>query len=85
VALTQQRQSCVLQRPTASHLHLEDEQGRSIALKQRGKQLAGHGLKEIEGWGRLPSSGERARVRLGRSRLPKASKLRKHASAKRPS
>lgn len=71
VEVTQQSKSFVLQRTTASHLHLEDEQGRTINLKERIKHLAGNSLKEIEGCVRLPSSGERARVRVVCYRLPK--------------
>jgi hypothetical protein len=60
VAMTQQRQSGVLQRTPASHLHLEEEQGRTIDVKHWLKHLAGTGLPEIEGWVRLPTSGARA-------------------------
>lgn len=72
VEVTQQRKSFVLQRTTASHLHLEDEQGRTINLKERIKHLGGNSLKEIGGFVRLRSSGERARVRLVCYRLPTA-------------
>lgn len=71
VEVTQQRKSFVLQRTTASHLHLEDEQGRTINLKERIKHLGSNSLKEIGGFVRLRSSGERARVRLVCYRLPK--------------
>ena len=64
VEMTQQSQSLVLQRTTASHLHLEDEQGGTIHLKERIKHLAGNSLPEVEGWVRFPSSGQRARVRV---------------------
>ena len=71
VEMTQQQQALLLQRTTASHLHLEDEQGQTISLKERVKHLAGNSLKELEGFVRLPSSGERARVRVVCYRLPK--------------
>ena len=71
VEMTQQQQALLLQRTTASHLHLEDEQGQTISLKERVKHLAGNSLKEVEGFVRLPSSGERARVRVVCYRLPK--------------
>lgn len=70
VEMTQQQQALLLQRTTASHLHLEDEQGQTISLKERIKHLAGNSLKELEGFVRLPSSGERARVRVVCYRLP---------------
>ncbi len=70
VEMTQQSQSLVLQRTTASHLHLEDEQGNTINLKERIKHLGGNSLKEVVGFVRLPSSGQRARVRVVCSRLP---------------
>src|SRR5260370_11322034 len=71
VEMTQQQQALLLQRTTASHLHLEDEQGQTISLKERVKHLAGNSLKEVEGFVRLPTSGERARVRVVCYRLPK--------------
>lgn len=71
VEMTQQQQAVLLQRTTASHLHLEDEQGHTISLKERIKYLAGNSLKELEGFVCLPSSGERARVRVVCYRLPK--------------
>jgi hypothetical protein len=60
VEVTQQSQSCVLQRTTAAHLHLEDEQGGTIKLKERIKHLAGNSLKEVVGFVRFPTSGARA-------------------------
>jgi hypothetical protein len=71
VEMTQQQQAVVLQRTTASHLHLEDEQGQTISLKERVKHLAGNSLKEVEGLVCLPGSGERVRVRVVCYRLPK--------------
>jgi Transposase DDE domain len=59
----------LLQRTTASQL--EDEQGQTISLKGRVKHLVGNSLKEVEGCVRLPTSGERARVRVVCYRLPK--------------
>jgi DDE family transposase len=76
VEMTQQSQSFVLQRTTASHLHLEDEQGHTISLKERVKHLGGNSLKELEGFVRLPSSGERARVRVVCYRLPKVQAMK---------
>ena len=70
VEQTQQQQAVLLQRTTASHLHVEDEQGQTISLKERIKHLAGTSLKEVEGFVRLPTSGERARVRMVCYRLP---------------
>src|SRR6266567_3310967 len=35
VEMTQQQQAVLLQRSTASHLHMEDEQGQTISLKER--------------------------------------------------
>lgn len=87
VEVTQQSQSFLLQRTAASLLHLEDEQGHPIPLKQRVKHLAGNCLKEVGGWVCLPKSGQRAQVRVLCYRLPaeqakqarqrKAAKLRK--------
>ena len=81
---TQQSTSLLLQRTTASHLHLENEQGKTITLKERIKHLAGNSLKELEGLVRLPSSGERARVRVVCYRLPteQAKKARARKAAK---
>lgn len=70
VEVTQQQQALLLQRTTASHLHLEDEHGTTISLKERIKHLAGNSLKEVVGFVRLPSSGERAQVRVVCYRLP---------------
>jgi hypothetical protein len=87
VEITQQSQSVLLQRTTASHLHLEDEGGQTISLKQRIKHVPANCLKELAGWVCLPHSGERAEVRVLCYRLPqeqaklarerKAAKLRK--------
>lgn len=87
VELTQQSQSVLLQRTSASHLHLEDEGGQTITLKQRIKHVSANCLKELAGWVCLPHSGERAQVRVMCYRLPqeqatlarerKAAKLRK--------
>jgi Transposase DDE domain len=87
VQWTQQSQSWLLQRTAASQLHLEDEQGRVIHLKERIKHLPGNCLKELAGWVRLPESGQRVKVRVLCFRLPaeparkarerKAAKLRK--------
>jgi hypothetical protein len=82
VDMTQQQQAVLLQRTTASHLHLEDEQGQTISLKERVKHLAGNSLKEVEGCVRLPSSSERG-CGWCATACPQ-SKPRKPASAKRP-
>ena len=71
VAMTQQQQAELLQRTTASHLHLENEQGGTINLRERIKHLVGNSLKEVEGFVCLPGSGERVRVRVVCYRLPK--------------
>ncbi len=70
VEVTQQSQALLLQRTTASHLHVEDEQGQTISLRERIKHLAGNSLKEVGGFVRLPSRGERVRVRVVCYRLP---------------
>ncbi len=87
VEATQQSQSVLLQRTTATHLHLEDEQGQTIELKARIKHVPANCLKEVRGWVRLPQSGQRAPVRVVCYHLPqeqakqarerKAAKLRK--------
>jgi hypothetical protein len=87
VEVTQQNKCQLLQRTTASHLHLEDEQGQTITLKEQVRGQQADSLKEIKGWVRLPKSGERAQIRLVCYRLPeeqackardrKAAKLRK--------
>jgi hypothetical protein len=84
VELTQQSQSVLLQRTAASQLHLEDEQGHTINVKERIKHLPANRLKEVEGWVCLPKSGERARVRVLCYRLPKeqAKKARERKAAK---
>jgi hypothetical protein len=84
VEVTQQSQSVLLQRTTASHLHLEDEQGHTIGLKERIKHVPANGLKEVEGFVLLPKSGQRARVRVLCYRLPQeqASKARERKAAK---
>lgn len=84
VEQTQQSQSLVLQRTAASQLHLEDEQGQTIHLKERIKHVAATCLKEVVGWVDLPESGERAQVRVLCYRLPKeqAQKARERKAAK---
>ena len=84
VEQTQQQQAVLLQRTTASHLHVEDEQGQTISLKERIKHLAGTSLKEVEGCVRLPTSGERARVRMVCAIACPQGRPRKPVSAKRP-
>ncbi len=84
VEQTQQSKSLLLQRTAASQLHLEDEQGHTINLKARIKQVAANSLKEVEGCVHLPKSGERAQVRVLCYRLPKeqAKKARERKAAK---
>jgi hypothetical protein len=84
VELTQQSQSFLLQRTAASLLHLEDEQGRTINVKERIKHLPANSLKEVEGFVCLPKSGVRAPVRVLCYRLPKeqAKKARERKAAK---
>ena len=84
VEWTRQSQSYLLQRTAASQLHLEDEQGRVIGLKERIKHLPGNCLTELRGWVRLPQSGERAAVRVICYRLPaeQARKARERKAAK---
>jgi Transposase DDE domain len=87
VEVTLQNKSQLLQRTTASHLHIEDEQGQTIVLKKQVRGQRADSLKQLKGWIRLPKSGERSQVRLLCYRLPeeqakqardrKAAKLRK--------
>ncbi len=87
VEITQQSQATLLQRATATHLHVEEESGQTISLKQRIKHLPAGFLKELRGWVCLPGSGQRTEVRVLCYRLPaeqakrarerKAAKLRK--------
>jgi len=87
VESTQQSQAVLVQRTTASQLHVEEEGGQTIDLKGRIKHVSANCLKEVRGWVRLPHSGERAEVRVLCYRLPqeqaklarerKAAKLRK--------
>jgi hypothetical protein len=91
VELTQQQRCRLLQRTTASHLHVEEETGQTISLKQRIKHVPANCLKELRAWVRLPESGQRAEVRVLCYRLPKeqaklarerkAAKLRKKYGA----
>jgi hypothetical protein len=84
VEQTQQSKSFLLQRTAASQLHLEDEEGQTISLKERVKHVAANSLKEVEGFVHLPKSGQRARVRVLCYRLPKeqAKKARERKAAK---
>src|SRR5256886_4589610 len=84
VEVTQQSKSLLLQRTTASHLHIENEQGQTIVLKEQVRGQPGDSLKEIKSWVRLPKSGERAQVRLLCYRLPEeqAKKARDRKAAK---
>jgi len=84
VELTQASQSFVLQRVAVMNLHLEEESGQTICLRERIKYQAAKSLKEIEGWVVLPGSGERAKVRVLCYRLPKEQghKARERKAAK---
>ncbi len=84
VELTQQRQSLLLQRTAASQLHLEEEGGQTINLKERVKHVAANSLKEVVGLVHLPKSGKRAKVRVLCYRLPQeqARKARERKAAK---
>jgi hypothetical protein len=84
VEVTQQNKCQLLQRTTASHLHIENEQGQTIVLKEQIRGQRGDSLKEIKGWVRLPKSGERTQVRLLCYRLPEeqAKKARDRKAAK---
>ena len=84
VEVTQQSKSFLLQRTTASHLHIEDEQGQTMILKEQVKGQRADSLKQLKGWIRLPESGERTQVRLLCYRLPEeqAKKARDRKAAK---
>lgn len=84
VEVTQQSKSFLLQRTTASHLHIEDEQGQTMILKEQVKGQRSDSLKQLKGWIRLPKSGERTQVRLLCYRLPEeqAKKARDRKAAK---
>src|SRR5262249_4996401 len=84
VEVTLQNKSQLLQRTTASHLHLENEQGQTLVLKEQVRGQRADSLKEVKGWVRLPKSGERAQVRLLCYRLPEeqAKKARDRKAAK---
>jgi hypothetical protein len=84
VELTQESQSVLLQRTTASHLHLEEESGKTITLKEQVKLQPADSLREVSGWVRLPKSGQRAKVRVVCYRLPEeqARKARQRKEAR---
>jgi hypothetical protein len=84
VEVTQQSKSSLLQRTTASHLHLEDADGQTIVLKAQVRGQPAASLKQLKGWIRLPKSGERTQVRLLCYRLPQeqAKKARERKAAK---
>ncbi len=84
VEVTQQSKSFLLQRTTASHLHIEDEQGQTMVLKEQVRGQRADSLKQLKGWIRLPKSGERCQVRLLCYRLPEeqAKKARDRKAAK---
>src|SRR5205807_8926239 len=50
VEVTQQSKSCLLQRTSASHLHIEDEHGQTIVLKEQVKGQRSDSLKQLKGW-----------------------------------
>ncbi len=64
VEVTLANQGFMLQRTSVFTLHLEDEQGETIILKERVKYQAGTSLKEVDGYVDLPTSGTRAKVRV---------------------
>src|SRR2546430_10958365 len=84
VEVTQQSKSFLLQRTQASHLHIEDEHGQTIVLKEQVKGQQSDSLKQLKGWIRLPKSGEQTQVRLLCYRLPEeqAKKARDRKAAK---
>jgi hypothetical protein len=84
VEVTQQSKSQLLQRTTASHVHIENEQGQTIVLKEQVKGQRADSLKQLKGWIRLPKSGERTQVRLLCYRLPEeqAKKARDRKAAR---
>ncbi len=53
VEVTRQSKSSLLQRTTASHLHLEDEQGQTLILKKQVLFQQADSLKQVKGWVRL--------------------------------
>lgn len=72
VEMTQQSHCFLLQRTTARQLHLEEQHGKTIVLKEQVQMQPADSLKEVSGWVRLPRSGERAAVRVLCYRLPEA-------------
>src|SRR5262249_21784531 len=80
----QESQAFLLQRTTASHLHLEDEQGKVIDVKRRVQGQKADSIREIKGFVRLPESGKRAEIRLLCYHLPEeqAKKARDRKEAK---
>ena len=84
VEVTLASQGFVLQRTSVFNLHLEDEQGDTITLKERVKYQAGNSLKEVDGYVDLPKSGKRAKVRVLCYRLSKeqAKKAQERKAAK---
>src|SRR5205085_1770740 len=50
VESTQQSQAVLVQRTTASQLHVEEEGGQTIDLKGRIKHVSANCLKEVRGW-----------------------------------
>ena len=87
VEVTKQSKSFLLQRTTASHLHIENEQGQTIILKGQVRGQRADSIKEIKGWVRCPrvESGRRCACRVivypksksVRHEYRKAAKLRK--------
>ena len=53
VEVTQQSKSFLLQRTTASHLHIENEQGQTMVLKEQVRGQRADSLKQIKGWDSL--------------------------------
>jgi hypothetical protein len=84
VEQVQESKAFLLQRTSASLLHLEDEQGEVINVKKRVQGQPADSLREVKGFVRLPKSGKRAEVRLLCYHLPEeqAKKARDRKEAK---
>jgi hypothetical protein len=87
VEQVQESKAFLLQRTTASHLRLLDEQGEVIDVKKRVQGQRADSIREIKGFVRLPESGKRAEIRLLCYHLPeeqaKKARDRKEASLKK--
>jgi hypothetical protein len=87
VELTQAKKCRVLQRSTASHLAVQDEEGESISLKARVQRQASDTVREFQAYVDVPSSEQRIPVRVVCYRLPaeqaKKARARKEAKLKK--